>query len=80
MVDCANKQLDENNHRIDLLTEQIRIMNQRQLGKRSESSLQSDDGQLSLMSSTKSKEPLLLMPKNPRFTRLSFLNISAKKL
>ena len=46
-LDSANKQLDENNHRINLLTEQIRIMNQRQFGKRSESSLQSDDGQLS---------------------------------
>ena len=46
-LDCANKQLYENNHRINLLTEQIRIMNQRQFGKRSESSLQSDDGQLS---------------------------------
>ena len=46
-LDSANKQLDENNHRIDLLTEQIRIMNQRQFGRRSESSLQSDDGQLS---------------------------------
>ena len=35
---------------------------------------------LSLMSSTKSKELLLLRPKNPRFRRLSFLNISAKNL
>ena len=46
-LDSANKTLDENNHRINLLTEQIRIMNQRQFGRRSESSLQSDDGQLS---------------------------------
>ena len=40
-LDSAKKQLVENNHRIDLLTEQIRIMNQRQFGRRSESSLQS---------------------------------------
>lgn len=47
-LDSANARLSENNRRIDLLTEQIRIMNQRQFGRSSESSLSDTDGQLSV--------------------------------
>ena len=47
-LDSANAMLSENNKQINLLTEQIRIMNQRQFGRKSESSLNDIDGQLSL--------------------------------
>ena len=47
-LDHANAMLSDNNRQIELLTEQIRIMNQRQFGKRSESSLNQIEGQLSL--------------------------------
>ncbi len=40
--------LSDNNRQIELLTEQIRIMNKRQFGKKSESSLNEIKGQLSL--------------------------------
>lgn len=36
-LDAANASLQDNNRQIELLTEQIRIMNQRQFGRRSES-------------------------------------------
>ena len=47
-LDRANARLSENNKKIDQLTEQIRIMNQRQFGRRSESSLSDTDGQLTV--------------------------------
>ena len=47
-LDHANAMLSDNNRQIELLTEQIRIMNQRQFGKRSEKSLNAIEGQLSL--------------------------------
>ena len=47
-LDSANAMLSENNKQINLLTEQIRIMNQRQYGRKSESDLNDIDGQLSL--------------------------------
>ena len=45
-LDNANSMLADNNRQIELLTEQIRIMNQRQFGKKSETSDEMD-GQLS---------------------------------
>jgi len=47
-LDSVNAMLSENNKQINLLTEQIRIMNHRQYGRKSESNLNSIDGQLSL--------------------------------
>jgi len=45
-LDSSNALLSDSNRQIELLTEQIRIMNQRQFGRKSESDLM--DGQLSL--------------------------------
>lgn len=45
-LDTANAQLADNNRQIELLTEQIRIMNQRQFGRQSECNI--IEGQLSL--------------------------------
>lgn len=50
-LDSANAQLSDTNRQIELLTEQIRIMNQRQFGRKSESSLNETDGQLSMFDS-----------------------------
>ena len=47
-LDSANALLQDNNRQIELLTEQIRIMNQRQYGRKSESGLNDVDGQLTL--------------------------------
>lgn len=48
-LDVANSQLAENNKQIELLAEQIRLMNQRQFGRRSESNI--IEGQLTLFES-----------------------------
>ena len=65
-LDSANAMLADNNRQIELLTEQIKIMNQRQFGRKSESALNEYDGQLTLfdffndaefLSDTKTKEP-----------------------
>ena len=50
--------LAENNKQINLLTEQIRIMNQRHFGKKSESDLNGIDGQMSLFDSFNEAEVL----------------------
>lgn len=47
-LDHANAQLADTNKRIDLLTEQIRVMNQRHFGRKSENSTDVYDGQLSM--------------------------------
>ena len=47
-LDTANSTLADNNRQIELLTEQIRITNQRQFGRKAESGLNGIDGQLSL--------------------------------
>lgn len=47
-LDAANAQLSDTNRQIELLTEQIRIMNQRQFGRKSESSLNQCDGQMTI--------------------------------
>ena len=47
-LESANTMLADNNRQIELLTEQIRIMNQRQFGRKSESALNEYDGQLTL--------------------------------
>ena len=43
-LDSANAMLSDNNRQIELLTEQIRIMNQRHFGKKTESDLIGADG------------------------------------
>lgn len=47
-LDHANAMLSDNNRQIELLTEQIRIMNQRHFGRKTEAGLSSEDGQLTL--------------------------------
>ena len=47
-LESSNSMLAKNMKKIDLLTEQIRLMNQRHFGRKSESSLGEDDGQLTL--------------------------------
>ena len=47
-LDDANARLSDNNRQIELLVEQIRIMNQRSFGRKSESSLNEIDGQLTI--------------------------------
>ncbi len=47
----ANARLDDNNRRIELLTEQIRLMNQRQFGRKSEANLSEMEGHLTLFDS-----------------------------
>ena len=48
-LDTANTRLSENNKKIDFLTEQIRIMNQRRFGRKSEKGLYSpEDGQMTI--------------------------------
>lgn len=48
-LDTANRQIADTNRQIELLTEQIRIMNQRKFGRQSESNL--IEGQLTLFDS-----------------------------
>ncbi len=43
-LDSANAMLKDNNHQITLLTEQIRLMNQRHFGRKSEAGLNEIDG------------------------------------
>lgn len=47
-LDEANSLIADNNKQIELLVEQIRIMNQRQFGRKSESNLAGDDGQMTI--------------------------------
>ena len=47
-LDHANAQLSDNSRQIELLTEQIRIMNQRFFGRKSEAAVSDIDGQISL--------------------------------
>lgn len=50
-LENANARLDDNNRQIELLTEQIRLMNQRHFGKKAESGLNDMEGQLTLFDS-----------------------------
>ncbi|HJJ87093.1 MAG TPA: IS66 family transposase, partial [Methanocorpusculum sp.] len=50
-LENANARLADNNRQMELLTEQIRIMNQRHFGKKAESNLSDIDGQLTLFDS-----------------------------
>ena len=50
-LDHANSQLADTTRQIELLTEQIRIMNQRHFGRQSESDLSDCEGQLTLFDS-----------------------------
>ena len=57
-LESANAMLADNIKQINLLTEQIRILNQRHFGKKSESDLSSMDGQLSMFDSFNEAEAL----------------------
>lgn len=57
-LDSANTMLADNNRQIELLTEQIRIMNQRHFGRKTESSLNEMEGQISLFDSFNEAEVL----------------------
>ena len=50
-LDSANATLADSNRQIELLTEQIRLLNQRHFGRKSESNLNDIEGQLSLFES-----------------------------
>nr|MCR5338489.1 IS66 family transposase [Lachnospiraceae bacterium] len=63
-LDSANAMLSDNNRQIELLTEQIRIMNQRQFGRKSENSLSEPDGQLTLFDMFNEAE-FLSKPESP---------------
>ncbi|MCR5205002.1 MAG: transposase [Lachnospiraceae bacterium] len=56
--ESANAMLADNIKQINLLTEQIRILNQRHFGKKSESNLSSMNGQLSMFDSFNEAENL----------------------
>ncbi len=58
-LDHANAMLSDNNRQIELLTEQIRIMNQRQFGRKTEAGLNSEDGQLTLFDAFNEAEHLM---------------------
>jgi transposase len=57
-LDHANAQLSDNNRQIELLTEQIRLLNQRHFGRKAESDLSEVKGQLSLFDSFNEVESL----------------------
>ena len=58
-LNTANAHLADNNRQIEFLTEQIRILNQRQFGRKSEKSLSSDDGQMTIFDFFNSAEYLV---------------------
>lgn len=58
-LDYANERLADTSRQIELLTEQIRIMNQRQFGRKSKSNLAEMDGQLTIFDSFNEAEVLL---------------------
>lgn len=58
-LNTANAHLADNNRQIEFLTEQIRILNQRQFGRKSERSLSSDDGQMTIFDFFNSAEYLV---------------------
>ena len=58
-LDVANARLADNNRQIEVLAEQIRIMNQRRFGRKSESGLSEDDGQMSIFDFFNSAEYLV---------------------
>ena len=79
-LDHANAPLSDNNRQIELLTEQIRIMNQRFFGRRSESSVSEVDGQLSLFDPFNEAEYLKQDPlKEPEITEVVIPSYHRKK-
>ena len=79
-LDHANAQLSDNNRQIELLTEQIRIMNQRFFGRRSESAVSDIDGQISLFDSFNEAEYLNQEPsKEPEITEVIIPSYHRKK-
>lgn len=58
-LDKANATLEDNNRQIELLVEQIRIMNQRHFGRKSESNLSQIEGQLTFFDAFNEAESLM---------------------
>ena len=70
-LDAANKALADNNRQIELLTEQIRILNQRRFGKKSEKALTECDGQMTLFDFFNEAEYLVYQDlKEPEITEV----------
>ena len=79
-LDHANAQLSDNNRQIELLTEQIRIMNQRFFGRKSESSVSEINGQISLFDSFNEVEYLKQdSSKEPEITEVIIPSYHRKK-
>lgn len=79
-LDHANAQLSDNNRQIELLTEQIRIMNQRFFGRKSEASVSEVDGQISLFDSFNEVEYLKQdFSKEPEITEVIIPSYHRKK-
>lgn len=79
-LDHANAQLSDNNWQIELLTEQIRIINQRFFGRKSETSVSEIDGQLSLFDSFNEVEYLKQdSSKEPEITEVIIPSYHRKK-
>ena len=79
-LDHANAQLSDNNRQIELLTEQIRIMNQRFFGRKSKASVSEVDGQISLFDSFNEVEYLKQdSSKEPEITEVIIPSYHRKK-
>ena len=71
-LETANARLAETNHRIDLLTEQIRLLNQRQFGRKSEKALSGDDDQFSIFDLFNEAELMVIEDlKEPEITEIT---------
>ena len=79
-LNTANAHLADNNRQIEFLTEQIRILNQRQFGRKSEKSLSSDDGQMTIFDFFNSAEYLVKEDlKEPEITEVVIFSYRRSK-
>ena len=79
-LDEANRRLADNNRQIELLIEQIRIMNQRQFGRKSESKPYTDDGQMTIFDIFNEAEALIREDlKEPEITEVIISSYHRKK-
>ena len=80
LLDHANAQLSDNGRQIELLTEQIRIMNQQFFGRKSEAAVSDIDGQISLFDSFNEAEYLNQDSlKEPKITEVIIPSYHRKK-
>ena len=79
-LDEANRRLADNNRQIELLIEQIRIMNQRQFGRKSESKPYTYDGQMTIFDLFNEAEALIREDlKEPEITEVIISSYHRKK-